>query len=83
MLEVALLFSTIQALTGCSTQADPWGIAWANVSGVFGLDLVPHQPGAVCNVLSHLELVLSATLLLIIFAGLVGQVIPRFKKIEK
>ena len=75
-IELALLFTVIQVLTSCETQPGRWELLYSHLRALFTFELIGARPGAVCAVASHLEIILSATLLLVVIAGLVGTVVP-------
>lgn len=73
LFEVALLFSVALSLAGCQSHRG-WTGVYENVRSVFKLELSTTARGPSCQVLGHYEVVVAATLLVIVIASLVGAV---------
>jgi hypothetical protein len=76
LFELAFLFSIIHILVGCANEPSVRKTVYANLSSVFGLSLVSTPSAMSCSLISHTELVVSVTLVMVVIAGLVGTIVP-------
>lgn len=84
LFELAIYFSIAFALAGCSKNYTAgWAAFYDNFRSIFNLELVAVRETAVCQFSAHYEIVVAATLLVIIIASLVGAVVRPEKQVKE
>ena len=80
LVEIAFYFSIAFSLLACpGPSTTQWGLLYDNVRAVFTLQLPIDAPAPRCRTLAHYEVIVAATLLVIVIASLVGEVVRKEK----
>lgn len=76
IVEISLCTSVVVILTNCQIQTESqWDIVYNHLSAAFGLSIPATGQAACCRVVAHAQLIVSAVLLAIAVASLVGGVL--------
>jgi len=80
LFEIALYFSIAFSLMGCLTQSTTkWVLIYDNLRSVFTLQLMTDAKRLCCSALAHYQVIVAATLLVIVIASLIGAVVRKEK----
>jgi len=81
LIEIALYFSIAFSLLACPAPSTKhWTLLYDNLRAVFTLQLaIDAKEAPTCYLLAHYEVIVAATLLIIVIASLVGEVVRKEK----